>query len=320
MKSYFDQMSAMVSVEDDNNESSQPPRNKGLATTLALLRQREQQAQERRQVRAENVEPRLARWHDWERAMPTSLSRSAVFAPVGHGQRLKHVNALIDSRPDVVLTFTGTQLDMGDADVFLHLLELAKRHPLGTRFCANRAQFLKAIGRAYESKGATRSRSGSIGEKQYRWLDESLKRLREASLMFVIKATPRRQESGGILNLLGALFWDRERNVYEFAIEPEIDKLFSSFSRVYWERHLAIPKTDQLAKWMHFFVAGCEKNNETRIGLTYLRTYSGNKHRRIDHFRSSMQRSLENLASAGIVAPTWYIREKDMMVCFTRVI
>jgi hypothetical protein len=310
----------VLSLDDVKDAPAVGRGGRDLTATLALLTQRGREARIRQLENEATHEVRLSRWHDWERAMPTSLSRSAVFAPIGRGKRLKHVNELIDSRPDVILTYTGTQLDMSDADVFLHLLELAKRQPLGTRFYANRAHFLRDIGRSYESVGQAGRRLNSIGEKQYQWLGESLLRLREASLTFVVKATQRRKESGGVLNLLGALFWDQEKNVYEFSIEPEIEKLFASFSRVYWERHLAIPKTDQLAKWMHFFVAGCEKNHETHIGLTYLRTYSGNKHRRMDHFETSMRRSLATLAASGIVSPTWFIRERDQMVSFTRIV
>jgi hypothetical protein len=83
---------------------------------------------------------------------------------------------------------------------------------------------------------------------------------------------------------------------------------------------MALPKTDQLAKWMHWFVAGCDKNKLTKIGLDHLRTYSANTHRRMDHFSNSMERALQALQDAEIIAPGWFIRTNSLMLHFTRIV
>lgn len=262
----------------------------------------------------------LPLWADWERAMPTAISRSALFAPIAKGRRTRHVNAPIDSRKDIELTFTGEQFDMSDADVFMQALNLAKRYPLGTRFSVQRSQILDEINRTYQSKSADgKKRKSVIGKSGYEWLDASMKRLKEGSLSFKFKSTGKRKPHGGILNLIQTWLWDDESNSYVMSIEPEICKLFESYSRIYLEKHLALPKADQLAKWLHLYVAGCAKDEVTKIGLDHLRGYSGNKHRRMDHFASSIGRSLQELETAEIIAPGWFIRANDRMLNFTRI-
>lgn len=279
-------------------------------------------AKARQQSEEKSSPKQLPLWADWERAMPTPISRSALFAPIGRGARKRLKDAVIDSRPDVALTYTGEQLDMGDADAFMQALELAKRHPLGTDFVVNRAEFLTEIGRAYESTSSTSGhvRKRAIGTATYDWLDATMKRLREGSLDFKIKETAKRKAKGGILNLIKTWKWDDGSNSYLLAIDPEIYKLFESFSRIYLDKHLALPKADQLAKWMHLFAAGCDKDVVTKIGLDFLRGWSGNKHRRMDHFATAMERALQALQEAGIIADGWFIRANDRMVHFTRIL
>lgn len=264
----------------------------------------------------------LKLWHDAERVMPTVLARSALFAPLANGERKRHVDALIDGRSDAVLRYSGPQLDMGDADVFMQVLELGKRLPLGTRFSANRAQMLRAIGRSYSSTSADgKQRNSSIGTTQYQWLDEAMARLRAGVLTVEFNETPNRRGHGhgGTVSLVHTWRWDDQTDSYLVALEPGIEILFSVFSRIYVEKHLALPKRDQLAKWMHLYIAGCTQNVQTNIGLRYLRLWSGNKDRRLDHFEKAMKRALGELADAGIVGPGFYIRGKDQMVCFERI-
>lgn len=268
------------------------------------------------------AQKQLPLWADWERAMPTTISRSALFAPIARGTRTRHKDTVIDSRPDVILRYTGEQLDMGDADVFMQALEMAKRYPLGISFVVNRAEFLNAIGRAYESKNASSGavRRKSIGRETYEWLDASMKRLRGGFLDVTFNETSKRKPKGGILNLIKEWFWDSETNSYLLAIDPRVHKIFKPYSRIYVEKHLALPKADQLAKWMHLYVAGCDKGEVTKIGLLRLRDWSGNKHRRMDHFSSSMTRALKALQEAGVIAPGWFIRANGTMVHFTRIV
>lgn len=293
-----------------------------LSPILAKVEQRAAEARERKEQEEAEAPKQLPLWADWERAMPTPISRSALFAPIARGARKHHKDTVIDSRPDVVLTYTGEQLDMGDADVFMQALEMAKRYPLGTSFIVNRAEFLDAIGRTYESKNASSGavRRKSIGSETYEWLDAAMTRLREGSLNFAFKQTPKRKPKGGILNLVKEWFWDSETNTYLLAIDPKVYNIFESFSRIYLEKHLALPKADQLAKWLHLYVAGCDKSVVTKIGLDHLRAYSGNKHRRMDHFSRSMERALQALQDAGVIAPGWFIRANGAMVHFTRIV
>lgn len=266
---------------------------------------------------AEQTKPeQMPLWADWERAMPTAISRSAFFAPIARGRRKRHVDAVIDSRKDVRLTYTGEQFDMSDAEVFMQALETAKRHPLGSRFTLKRSQMLDAIDRTYSSTSKNGTvRKSVIGKGDYEWLDASMKRLKEGSLTFAFTG----KERWGVFNPLHDLLWDNESDSYEISISPEIAKLFESFSRINLGKHLALPKADQLAKWMHLYIAGCAKGEVTKIGLDHLRDYSGSKHRRMDHFAASMERALLSLEAVGIIDHGWFIRANDRMLSFTRI-
>jgi hypothetical protein len=286
-------------------------------SALEISKSREAEALKR--LRERPVQ--LPLWLDWEWAMPTILTRSALFAPICQGHREWHNETIIESRSDAVLNYTGWQLDMSDADLFMVSLSLAKRHPLGFRFPVNRAHLLTAMGRAYERrlKSGRVCRSG-IGEKQYAWLNAAMERLRLASLKFEIRETEKRKGRGGRFNLIHTWLWDDNENSYVLAIEPEIEKIFANFSRIYIETHLSLPKTDQLAKWLHLYISGCTKRSLTRIGLEHLKMWSGNGHRRTDHFAAAVRRALTNLEEKKVISPGWFIRPGDYMVCFTRII
>ena len=68
--------------------------------------QRIAQRAEESKSKTEAEQKQLPLWADWERAMPTYITRSALFAPIGRGQRKRHVNAVINSRKDALLTYT----------------------------------------------------------------------------------------------------------------------------------------------------------------------------------------------------------------------
>ncbi|HZW22809.1 plasmid replication initiator TrfA, partial [Noviherbaspirillum sp.] len=78
---------------------------------------------------------------EWLRAMPNHLARSSLFAPVARGRKKLHNEVPIVTRADVVMTYTGEQLDEAQADVALQLLYEARKAPLGDPVAINRAAF-----------------------------------------------------------------------------------------------------------------------------------------------------------------------------------
>jgi len=82
------------------------------------------------------------------RAMPNHIARSSLFAPVAPGRKRMHDRTILVSRSDAVIKFMGKQLDEAQADVWMQAMYEAAKYPLGELVIINRANFLKAIGRA----------------------------------------------------------------------------------------------------------------------------------------------------------------------------
>lgn len=241
----------------------------------------------------------LPLWHDLERAMPNALARSALFAPVRPGRREMHDRVQIAGRDDVRLLYSGKQLDMADADVFLQVLELAKRHPLDTSFPINRAEFLRAINR-------------DTGSAQYKWLDNAFQRLK----FNVITC----QYGTQLYELSLIAEWGRDEKTGEYMmmVPSKILNLFNrqQFGLINWEQRFEISKRVDLAKWLQTYAAS-HSRGEHRIGLTKLKTWSGYKSP-LRHFRMAVNEALAELARVRIIEENYYIRDRDDMVVWTR--
>lgn len=69
--------------------------------------------------------------HSELRAMPNPVARSSIFAPVARGRKIYHDQTVLVSRSDATITYTGHQLDEGQADAWMQLIYEAKDAPLG---------------------------------------------------------------------------------------------------------------------------------------------------------------------------------------------
>ena len=108
------------------------------------------EAQARTAARRESPEPQqmfLPGLDPEVRAMPNHVARSSLFAPVARGRKVLHEQAVLVSRADANITYTGYQLDEAQADAWMQLMFEAKDAPLGQPVLINRAAFLQAIGR-----------------------------------------------------------------------------------------------------------------------------------------------------------------------------
>ncbi|MGE0108005.1 MAG: hypothetical protein AB7S53_13645, partial [Thiomonas sp.] len=58
-------------------------------------------------------------------AFPNHLNRSSLIAPVARGQRKFHRRAVMVTRMDCVMEYTGEQLDEADGDLIMALMAFA---------------------------------------------------------------------------------------------------------------------------------------------------------------------------------------------------
>jgi hypothetical protein len=217
-------------------------------------------------------------------AMPNHLARSSIFAPIKTGERQKHEKALMASRGDASIYYSGLQLDMADNDVFLQALRVAQGMQLGDTIYFNRAQFLRNIGR-------------SVGKSQYEWLQESFYRLTSGT---VIIQTKRYKAA---LHLIDGYALDEQTGEYWLRMNPEIIKLFGhmEYGLVDMHTRLRIGRRQDMAKWLQNYVATHEEGKTHVISAQLLQLWSGSGGRLRDFQARSLSKALTELERLGLI-------------------
>jgi hypothetical protein len=199
---------------------------------------------------------------DSYRAMPNHIARSSLFAPVARKEKKIHKEAVLISRKDAVITLWGEQLDETQADVWMQLMHVALKFPLGERVEVNRAKLLEAIGR-------------QTGNYEYKWLHRSMKALCFA--MLVVEATKKgkpKLEVGRtkILHMLDGFEYDAASKTYWIRIDPRWSQLFSNreFALIDWDKRLRIRKGQDMAKALQRLIATSDEVVQ-RFSLIWLK-------------------------------------------------
>lgn len=231
----------------------------------------------------------LPLWGEVERAIPNHIARSSLFAPIARGRRKLHDKALLISRSDARMFYSGKQLDEADCDVYMQFLHEAKQVPLGEPVTINRAEFLRKIGR-------------NTGKSAYTWLHESIERLCFAMLSietkkYEIGTTPRSR----ILHLIDGFDHDPETDTYILKIDPRLQVMFghSEYALIDWEKRLQISHRIDLAKRLQRLVA-TSNDRMQHYSLDYLKEVCCHEGRMRD-FKSALSEALEELERLHII-------------------
>lgn len=234
------------------------------------------------------------KWSEEERAIPNAVARSALFAPIKRGQRALHEKTLIASRGDVTIYHTGRQLDMADQDVWLLLIEIARRRPLGEYIEVSRYEILKAVGRHVSNTG-------------YAWLHSSIERLKTSTVWFKTK------KFQAALTMVDYFELDEETGKYYLRMGPELVKFYDrkEYALINWANRYAIQKHVDLAKWLQAYIASHKHGEEHRIGLEKLKEWSGAKSQIWD-FKQDLLTALAELERLGEIEKPRI--EADMVV------
>lgn len=258
----------------------------------------QQRAEAAREVKQPPPEQKiqLPLWPELERALPNHLARSSLFSPVGKGRRKMLDRVQIASRDDVRIIFSGKQLDMADCDVFMQVLQLGHKVPLGERIRLDRAEFLRAIGR-------------SVGKNDYIWLHTAIQRLFSASLEIeVIKKTGfaglkigGTPKSSG-LHLINGYDHDPDEDSYWLSLDKRIVSLFSNreFALIDWQKRNQIEKRVDIAKWLQNYIATHDSGIH-RISLRLLKQWMDYSSP-IGKFKEAISEALEELERLEIIA------------------
>lgn len=271
-----------------------------LGDAFSRIQQRAAEAAARKEKRAETPPtqrlflPGLA---EFKRAVPNHIARSSLYAPIARGPRKFHHEALLVTRTDAVMRYTGEQLDEADADLTFQLINEAIRLPLGVAVTLNRARLLRAMGR-------------STGKSDYDWLHRRMKALTVATLFIEAK-----KPDGSVkfrvghleaFHIVQSFRYDDASETYSFVMDPRWVQLFSNheFALIDWAKRLEIRRGQDMAKAFQRLIA-TSSNPVQRYALDWLKDkmqYVG----RIRDFRHALDRAMRELQRLELVA-TWKI-------------
>jgi hypothetical protein len=237
-----------------------------------------------------------------ERTIPNIIARSALFGVTRRGTRSYKEKELIASRDDIKIYYTGKTLDQADCTVWMQAVSMAST--LGKDIPVNRSGFLKSLGK-------------TTGKKDYLWLDASLHRLMTS---VVSVYTGKYHLEFHLIDMWGK-FRDGDNPVeYILNINPKVIKMWSNsgYTRVEWNKRLAIKHGSDLASWMQLYIRSNASNGKPHhISLHKLKIWCGRETSELRKFRNSMKRSLAELTRIGEIKDAT-IREDDM-VKFSRI-
>ncbi|EOY6418850.1 hypothetical protein N0531_22555 [Pseudomonas aeruginosa] len=250
---------------------------------LAWIKQKAAEVAEQAEQRAAN-EPRQMFLPGFDiGAFPNHLNRSSLIAPIARGKRKFHRQAVMVTRRDCVLEYTGEQLDEADGDLIMALIAFAQPFPLGTPVPLNRKELLRKI------------KPGSIGSTQYDWLYRSMKRLREGILFLEARKrdgstryTVGKMES---FNVLKSLNYDGGSETYTYILDPRWVVMFGNreYSLIDWDKRMQIGRGLDMAKTLQRLIA-TSADPVQRYGLDRLKTQM--------EYASPMRKFKESLTSA----------------------
>lgn len=239
----------------------------GRASTPAIerLKQRVTEAQSRREQKAADTPYQmfLPGVDEFMRAMPNHIARSSLFAPVARGRRKMHDGSILQSRGDAEIRFSGKQLDEAQADVWMQAMKEAQRQPLGTPVVINRAEFLRAIGRAESGQN-------------YQWLHRTMQDLAFAMLVIeVTKADGKPKLSIGktrAMHLIAGFDYDEASEEYILTIDPRWQAMYGNreFALINWEKRREFGRNQDMAKTLQRLLA-TSSNPVQRYALDWLK-------------------------------------------------
>lgn len=263
--------------------------------SLQWLREKAAAAQVAAEQKAEEAPKQmfLPGMDEFMRAMPNHLARSSLFAPVARGRKKMHKDTVLQSRGDAVIKFWGEQLDEAQADVWMQAMKEAQRQPLGTPVVINRAEFLRAIGRAESGQN-------------YQWLHRTMQALAFAMLVIeVTKADGKPKLSIGktrALHLITGFDYDDEAEAYTLTIDPRWRVMYGNreFALIDWDKRMEFGLHQDMAKSLQRLVA-TSADKVQRFSLDYLKGRAQSVGRMRD-FRDALEKAMRELERLGIIA------------------
>ena len=239
-------------------------------------------------------------WPDGQRALPNEILRSALFNCRNRNlprMFMKEMEIAVIGDGQVI--YRGEELRQDDELVWMHLMHLIKKSPLGECVEFTPYSFIKALG--WPIKG-----------QNYERLRTCLSRMQATAL----RIQSRRLDSFISLSLIQKFLSRDERNEnlsrWQVWVGKEMQLLFDEefLTRVVWETRRSLP--DGIASKLFGYWASHRKPYPVKIGTLLKLCGSSMKAK---HFKTELKRALELLREVGFLE-AWEL--KDELVAVTR--
>ena len=167
-----------------------------------------------------------------------------------------------------------------------------------------RGAYSKLHRQSQEALELGRAHSGAA----YRWLDDSLYRLVDATISI---ETKRYRAVFGLIDSYGV---DEKTGEYWLSFSPKAKAAFDGRDTTYidWERRLQIGRGQQLAKWLQNYVCGHKRGRQHTRNLPALYEWSGGVGRLRDFRSTGLPRALKELGRLDVITGG-RIRKDDLV-------
>ena len=217
----------------------------------------------------------LPTWREDRYGSPNSFLRSALFAAIQSKDRKYLEKTEVFSQQGITVTYTGRQLNQEDLTVWLALVDLMKKDPLGKECKFTSHEILK-----YMNLGT--------GGREYERLENSI--LRMTACAVVIKTD--RSTYGG--NLIHNFIIDEITKCYRITLNRHLIKLFddNDWTAIDWEQRKQL-KHKPLCLKLHNYYSSHEK--PLPVSLEFLLDITGSTNSQKADFKRKVKAALEEL-------------------------
>ena len=240
-----------------------------------------ERARKDEEERLENGVVYLPTWREDRRGSPNSLMRCALFAAIQSKDRKYLEKAEVFSQQGVTVTYTGKQLNQEDLTVWLALVDLMKKDPLGTecRFTAH--EILK-----YMDLGT--------GANAYERLQCSI--LRMTACAVVIETEKYIYGK----SLIEGFVIDKDTNEYKVTLNRHLIKLFgdNDWTAVDWCQRKQL-RHKPLCLKLHDYYSSHEE--PLPVSLEFLSNITGSVNKQKAGFKIKVKIALEELVKINFI-------------------
>jgi TrfA protein len=242
--------------------------------TLEIARQREK----------EKV-VQLPLWRDDRRGTPNDFLRSALFAAIQSKDRKMLDGITLVSQKNMVVKFTGKQLNQEDLDVWEAILHLSNTTPLGSEISLTGYSILKTL-------------KLPTGGEQHRRLEEAIDRLAGCYIKLDFTEGHNRFKYGG--SLIDKFFKHENTGHYLMVMSRELTKLFApdGWTAINFDQRLQL-RSKQLAQFLHGYYSSHDKPHPVK--LSTLQELSGSVNKQPAGFKVKARTALDELAKIGFL-------------------